>query len=296
MDYRVAIDDDHKTAAHYMQAYGIDGIPHSFVVRDKKVLWQGHPMAGLDKALEEIIANRYDLTKAKAKLKAEAQYDQFREAAAEGDDSKADELVKQLQTAFKEGVFPGESFDPVKEKKELRVAALSDQFRGAVFEEKEKEAGEIGKTLQKVDPSVNLQELRDDVALRKLVGKYMGAATGKGPAEDQEKLGKELLAKVKNQAELANNVAWAILTDKEVVHRDRALALQMARQACEDSQWKRSVFIDTYARALFDSGKKEEAIAQKEKALALSPEDEKATYERSVKSYKEGKVPSAEQP
>jgi thiol-disulfide isomerase/thioredoxin len=294
MDYRVAIDDNHKSTANYMQAYGIDGIPHSFVVRDKKVLWQGHPMAGLDKALEEITANKYDLTKAKAKLKAETQYDQFREAAAEGDDAKADELAKQLQAAVKEGVFPGESFDPVKEKKELRVAALSDQFRGAVFEEKEKEAGEIGKTLQKVDPSANLQELRDDVALRKLVGKYMGAATGKGPAEDQEKLGKEVLTKVKNQPELANNVAWAILTDKEVVHRDSALALQMARQACEDSQWKRSVFIDTYARALFDSGKKEEAISQEEKALALSPEDEKATYERTVKSYKEGKVPSAE--
>ena len=116
--------------------------------------------------------------------------------------------------------------------------------------------------------------------------------TANGEAEDQ-KLGPEVASKLKTQPELANNVAWAMLTDKNIVHRDTELAAQIARLACESSQWKKAVFIDTYARALFEAGKKDDAIAQEEKAVALSPADEKATYERTLKSYKEGKLPAA---
>jgi len=294
MDYRVAVDDNRKTGANYMQAYNIGGIPHSFVVQDKKVIWQGHPMDGLDTALEEIAAGKYDLAKARAKFKAEALYEQFREAAAEGDDAKADELAEKLQATVKDGSFPGGSFDAAKEKKEVRLAALQDQYRGALFEDNQKEASEIAQKLQKFDPSVNLESLREDVALRKLVGKYMRAASGRGDAADQEKVGEQLPAKLKNQPELANNIAWAILTDKTIVHRDIPLALELSKQACEESKWKSGQFIDTYARALFDSGKKEEAIACEKKALAAASEDEKAMFERTLKSYKEGKVPSSE--
>ena len=45
MDYTVAIDDDGKTSKGYMKAFGIDGIPHAFVVDQKgQIVWQGHPM------------------------------------------------------------------------------------------------------------------------------------------------------------------------------------------------------------------------------------------------------------
>jgi thiol-disulfide isomerase/thioredoxin len=294
MDYRVAIDDDHKTSAHYMQAYGIGGIPHSFVVRDEKVIWQGHPMAGLDTALEEITAGKYDLAKAKAKLKAESLYDEFRGAAAEGEDAKADELAAQIQTAIKDGSLPIEKFDPAKEKNEIRVAALSQGYRGAIFQDNEKEASEIGQKLQKADPSVNLETLREDVAVQKLASTYMRAAAGKGDAADQEKTGSQLAAKLKSRPEIANNVAWAMLTDKGIVHRDVTLALQISKQACEDTNWKRPDVIDTYARALFDSGKKSEAIKYEEKALAAVGEGDKTQYERTLQSYKEGKVPSSE--
>ena len=294
MEYRVAIDENRKTAAGYMQAYGINGIPHSFVVRDKKVIWQGHPMAGLDQALEEITAGKYDLAKAKAKLKAEALYDQFREAAAEGDDAKADELAKQLQATVKDGSFPGDSFDPGKEKKELRLAMLQDQFRGAVRSDDEKKASEFGKKLQELDSSINLDALRQDIAVEQLVDKYWNTISARGESPDMKKLGEQLPAKLKNRPQLANNVAWAMLTDKSVVHRDVPLALQISKQACEDSQWKRGTFIDTYARALFDSGKKDEAITYQEKAIAAAEDHEKAPMTQILRSYKEGKVPASE--
>jgi thiol-disulfide isomerase/thioredoxin len=57
MDYTIACDDDRQTFAAYMRAYRHDGIPTAFIVdKNGKVLWDGHPMAGLDKAIEAVLA------------------------------------------------------------------------------------------------------------------------------------------------------------------------------------------------------------------------------------------------
>lgn len=34
--------------------YRVRGIPHAFIVKDGKVVWQGHPMAGLEEKLAEL--------------------------------------------------------------------------------------------------------------------------------------------------------------------------------------------------------------------------------------------------
>ena len=57
MDYTVVVDNNRETSKGYMGAYGINGIPHAFVVdREGRIAWHGHPMAGLDKALEKAAA------------------------------------------------------------------------------------------------------------------------------------------------------------------------------------------------------------------------------------------------
>jgi peroxiredoxin len=72
MDYVVAIDDSRKTSAAYMEAFGIDGIPHAFVIdRQGRIAWQGHPLAGLEQALEDILEDRYDIEAAKRAMRAE---------------------------------------------------------------------------------------------------------------------------------------------------------------------------------------------------------------------------------
>jgi thiol-disulfide isomerase/thioredoxin len=58
MDYVVALDPGRKVSKGYMEAFGVRGIPHAFIVKDAKVAWQGHPMDGLDKALERIIGGK----------------------------------------------------------------------------------------------------------------------------------------------------------------------------------------------------------------------------------------------
>jgi thiol-disulfide isomerase/thioredoxin len=54
MKYLVAVDKNGSTTAGYMEAYGVTGIPHAFIVKNGKVVWHGHPGkmdAELDKAV-----------------------------------------------------------------------------------------------------------------------------------------------------------------------------------------------------------------------------------------------------
>jgi thiol-disulfide isomerase/thioredoxin len=59
MEYTVAVDKGQKTSAAYMGAFGVDGIPHAFVVdKTGAIAWHGHPMGGLDKAIEDVLAGK----------------------------------------------------------------------------------------------------------------------------------------------------------------------------------------------------------------------------------------------
>lgn len=40
------------------QAYGVSGIPAAFIVADGKIVWNGHPMGGLDAEIEKLVAAR----------------------------------------------------------------------------------------------------------------------------------------------------------------------------------------------------------------------------------------------
>ncbi|MGZ8900915.1 MAG: redoxin domain-containing protein [Limisphaerales bacterium] len=292
MDYRVAIDRG-ETANGYMKAFGVNGIPHAFIVQEKKIIWHGHPMAGLDKTLEQVVSGKYDITKEKAKLMAESLYGTFRQAVVERDDVKADEAANQILAAVKDGSYE-RPFNPEKEKKEIRLGALKNMYRNAENRGQSEKAETYLKELQELDPTFNAQELRDEIALHKLANSYFEAITADTKSENYKKIGQDLSAKLKGQAEVGNNIAWAILTDASVKQRDVEFAAQVAKQAVEETNWKAPHIIDTYARALFDTGKKQEAIQTQEKALAIAHESEKGQYERILKSYKEGKVPKSQ--
>jgi len=58
MDYTVAVDKSGSASRAYMQAYRQNGIPCAFIVDAQGlVVWYGHPMNGLDAALEYLVAN-----------------------------------------------------------------------------------------------------------------------------------------------------------------------------------------------------------------------------------------------
>jgi len=59
MDYHVGLDDGGKTNDAYMK--GIPGIPHAFVIgKDGKIAWQGHPLGGMDRVIEQLVAGTFD--------------------------------------------------------------------------------------------------------------------------------------------------------------------------------------------------------------------------------------------
>lgn len=60
--YRIALDDGGDTERSFMEGFGVQGVPHAFVVdRRGRIVWEGHPLDGLDRALEEVVAGTYDL-------------------------------------------------------------------------------------------------------------------------------------------------------------------------------------------------------------------------------------------
>jgi hypothetical protein len=71
MSYRVAMDDktDEKRgymAVNWMQAAGQNGIPSAFVVgKDGKIAWIGHPSGLNGEILEQVVAGKFDVEKAK---------------------------------------------------------------------------------------------------------------------------------------------------------------------------------------------------------------------------------------
>jgi len=78
MEYAVALDTEDKAANKaYMAAFNVGGIPNAFVIDTKgKIVWQGHPMVGLEEVLDAVVGGKYDvksLAEISRKLEEEAE-------------------------------------------------------------------------------------------------------------------------------------------------------------------------------------------------------------------------------
>lgn len=193
MDYVVAIDDSRKTNNGYMKPYQVNGIPHAFIVdKNSKIVWHGHPMAGLDTALEQIVAGTYDVVAAQRAIDA-----------------------------------------------------------------------------------------------KDLVKTYKRQAVENSP--EASATGAKILADGAKDAQMLNELAWFILTSKSVKTRDHELALKAAQLGCEASNNKNAMILDTLARALYDTGKKDEAIAKQREAIAANDNPQQAReLEETLKKYQSG--------
>jgi 6-phosphofructokinase len=85
---------------------------------------------------------------------------------------------------------------------------------------------------------------------------------------------------------MLNEIAWTLLTDEKIKNRNLKLATRLALAAVDASEGKDASVLDTYARALFDTGKIEEAVTQQKKAVALADDaDKKRELEATLKEY-----------
>jgi tetratricopeptide (TPR) repeat protein len=122
----------------------------------------------------------------------------------------------------------------------------------------------------------------------KLLGQYAQLVVAGEDPERAAKLGDAILKDAGSNAQLMNEFAWFILTEERVKNRDLALAMRVAKAALDACNGKDAAIVDTYARALFDTGKKADAIKFQRQAIELCKDPRmKAELEKTLKEYLE---------
>lgn len=210
MNYVVASDADDATDKAYMEAFNMSGIPHAFVIdRSGVIAWHGHPMSGLEKVIEDMLAGKFDIAEAK---------------------------------------------------KVEKARGLAREYFSLVIPSGEGDSSESGAATR---PS------QDDL-------------------NKARKLGEEIIVLGAKDAMLLNEFAWRVLDDEAIRHRDLNLGLTAARKAYDACEGKDPNVVDTYARALFDTGSKKQAIEYQRKAIELCEDKSmKEWFKKKLVRYEE---------
>jgi thiol-disulfide isomerase/thioredoxin len=304
MDYTVAVDNNGRTGKAYMEAFGVNGIPHAFIVdKQGRIVWSGHPAAGLDQAVQQVLDGTYDVAKTRKRALAEKKLEEFIEVATRGDDdARAEKLGMEVEAMDREigGIEPGKPFSATEALRQIRFRKALDAYAQA--DERGEDAAKLeplAKRVEELAPAgFNLADEMEQIRLRRICSDYLKAV---GPEANREKaaaLAKKLESTKVKAPSLLNDVAWTILTDERIKDRDVALALRLAKAAVDASGAKDPDMLDTYARALCDSGKIQDAITQQKKAVeACTDESIKAKLEQTLKEYQDkaaGKGPGSQ--
>jgi len=109
---------------------------------------------------------------------------------------------------------------------------------------------------------------------RRLIPDYFKLAVEGKDAKKAGNLGSKIVKLGALNAGLMNELAWRILTQPGIDNRDLDLAMKAAKAAYDGCEGKDAAIVDTYARALFDTGKKAEAIEYQKKAIKMSENEQ----------------------
>lgn len=67
-----------------------------------------------------------------------------------------------------------------------------------------------------------------------------------------------------------NNLAWSLATNPDVSQRNGALAVKLAQEACEETEFKQTIMVGTLAAAYAEAGKFDAAVSTAQNAIALA--------------------------
>jgi thiol-disulfide isomerase/thioredoxin len=108
------------------------------------------------------------------------------------------------------------------------------------------------------------------------------------------KLALEMSDAQKDNANLQNALAWQLATQEGIKERDLDLAYKFATRANDAAKGKDASIMDTLARVTFLQGNKDKAIELQQKAVELADGDMRTQLQKTLDSYKQGKVPVEE--
>ncbi|MGA4643415.1 TlpA family protein disulfide reductase [Limisphaera sp. 4302-co] len=279
MDYRVAVDKDNKTGEGYMGAFGVDAIPHAFVVdKEGRIVWHGHPMDRLETVLQDLHSGKFSLERARKQAEAMTKLEAFAQAVLTGDDEKAGTLGKELETLDAEvgPILPDRKFNAEEIRKLLQFRMALNEYQQALAQEApEGTVAKLEKRLTELAPKdFDVATFKQRMANARLFTRYARAAAGMSPTNDLPELARQLRELKGATAEELNEWAWTLLTDERIQQRDTDLALHLAKAALDASGGTNASVLDTYARALFDTGKVDEAIEYQKKAVAATRDED----------------------
>jgi hypothetical protein len=121
-----------------------------------------------------------------------------------------------------------------------------------------------------VKGTYDLAEAKKVELAYKFADEYAKLVQSAGKQKEAAELGRKVVENGKSDPMLMNGLAWAILTEKAFVTRDVKLALEAAEAANQATKGADAMILDTYALALFENDKKQEAVKAQLKAVNLA--------------------------
>jgi len=260
MSYRVALGGK-AFIKDWLDAAGVSGIPHAFVVADGKIAWMGHPIQLTDEVIGDILTGT-----------------PLAAAAPVADKIPQRRLSKPAVPA---STAPN---DPEMTAAQAKLDALSEAMRKRDWDAAEKALPAASGVL----PTQEGKELRESIEAQ------IGLARG-DPSKFYAQL-KHLAEEEFDDAEALNEIAWRLLTMKAFEgKRNLPLAEKCAVQSVALSKEGQSDKLDTLARLRWLQGKKEEAIRWQIKAVDKADEPRmKALLQKTLDALLKGELPPAD--
>ncbi|MGA0133944.1 MAG: TlpA disulfide reductase family protein [Opitutales bacterium] len=259
ISYRVAIGGEAFVKA-WLEAAGVQGIPHAFIVQDGKVAWSGHPMEITEQLLGDIITGTHVPSAAAPSAAAPP-------AAAPpprlpGLDDEEAELAR-LQE---------------------KLNALSRALGRKDWNAAERALPEAAAVL----PPVERKEMLETVGAR--------IALGRGDPYPSYRLLEKHAEEEADDAETQNEVAWDLVTHPVFLAKPNlALAARCAERAVKLTEEKHPDKLDTLARVRWLQGRKEESLRLQELAVARAQiPDLKVELQETLDAMRKGELPPAE--
>jgi peroxiredoxin len=281
MTYHVAVDEDGKTVAAYLGDSAQSYIPVAFVVdKEGRIAWKGmgFPMVNLERTVKEILAGNFNIERGQKRESARQTLSDFVQQASMVDDEKVlAGKAAELEALDKEvgGIIPGKTLHATELLNSIKFQNAVNAYQKAImFNKDEAEVERLDKEIQASAPAdFDMAGFKERVSFLKTFDNYYFAVTGQGNTDQIPALTKKLSETNVKDARLLDKLAWVILTDEHIKTRDAHLAARFAKTAVDVSGGNDVVLLDTYARALFDTGKTADAVIWEKKALELAEND-----------------------
>jgi len=144
---------------------------------------------------------------------------------------------------------------------------MSDEFEKVI---QQVHAGKFDLPAAKQLMAQKEQERRERERLVEQLNEYFRLVQSTGNEKQAAELGKKILEHGRDYPGLMNALARNILIAQGIVTRDLELALAAAEAAHTASKGEDAGVLDTYALALFENGRKADALKYQKKALELA--------------------------